>query len=75
MIVREKRSKYKKHYEDQELTKLLSLLKRHRIRPKKRLGQTFLFKQFIAEEIVRLANITSGDIVIEIGSLTCWKWS
>jgi 16S rRNA (adenine1518-N6/adenine1519-N6)-dimethyltransferase len=32
------------------------------------LGQTFLFKQFIAEEIVRLANITSGDIVIEIGS-------
>jgi len=49
--VREKRRKYKKHYEDQELTKLLSLLKRHRIRPKKRLGQTFLFKQFIAEEI------------------------
>ena len=68
MIVREKRRKYKKHYEDQELTKLLSLLKRHRIRPKKRLGQTFLFKQFIAEEIVRLANITSCDIVIEIGS-------
>jgi len=68
MIVREKRRKYKKHYEDQELTKLLSLLKRHRIRPKKRLGQTFLFKQFIAEEIVRLANITSSDIVIEIGS-------
>ncbi len=68
MIMRVKRRKYKKHYEDQELTKLLSLLKRHRIQPKKRLGQTFLVKQFIAEEIVRLANITSCDIVIEIGS-------
>jgi 16S rRNA (adenine1518-N6/adenine1519-N6)-dimethyltransferase len=32
------------------------------------LGQTFLFKQFIAEEIVRLAHITMHDVVIEIGS-------
>lgn len=60
--------KYKNHQRDQELTKLLSFLKIHRIQPKKRLGQTFLFKQFIAEEIVRLADIKSHDIVVEIGA-------
>jgi 16S rRNA (adenine1518-N6/adenine1519-N6)-dimethyltransferase len=52
---------------DQELTDFIALLKKHRIQPKKRLGQTFLFKRFISEEIVRLANITDHDVVIEIG--------
>lgn len=66
--MREKRSNHKGHPDDQERTELLSLLKRHRIQPKKRLGQTFLFKRFIAEEIVRLANITTCDVVIEIGA-------
>ena len=57
----------RKHQSDQELTDFIALLKKHRIQPKKRLGQTFLFKQFISEEIVRLANITDRDVVIEIG--------
>lgn len=60
--------KHKDYYTDQEVIKLLSLLKRNRIQPKKRLGQTFLLKQFIAEEIVRLADIKSQDIVVEIGA-------
>jgi len=60
--------KYKNHYRDQELTELLSLLKKHRIKPKKRLGQTFLFKQFIAEEIILLSDIKSHDSVVEIGA-------
>ena len=63
-----KTMKHKNRHEDQELTELLSLLKRNRIQPKKRLGQTFLYKRFIAEEIVRLADIKSNDIVIEIGA-------
>jgi len=60
--------KYKNHYRDQELTKLFALLKKHKIQPKKRLGQTFLFKQFISEEIVLLADIKSHDSVVEIGA-------
>lgn len=56
-----------KHQSDQELTDFIALLKKHGIQPKKRLGQTFLFKRFISEEIVRLANITDRDVVIEIG--------
>jgi 16S rRNA (adenine1518-N6/adenine1519-N6)-dimethyltransferase len=60
--------KHKNHYIDREFTALLSLLKRHRTQPKKRLGQTFLFKQSIAEEIARLADIKSYDTVVEIGA-------
>jgi 16S rRNA (adenine1518-N6/adenine1519-N6)-dimethyltransferase len=64
-----KRPSDNKNYpQDQELTEILSLLKRNRLRPKKRLGQTFLFKKYIAEEIVRLADITRQDIVVEIGA-------
>jgi 16S rRNA (adenine1518-N6/adenine1519-N6)-dimethyltransferase len=60
-------SKQKKAYTDQELTAFRSLLKQHNVYPKKRLGQTFLYKRFIAEEIVRRAQITSDDVVVEIG--------
>jgi len=60
--------KYKHHHRDQELTEQLALLKKYRIQPKKRLGQTFLFKKFMVEEIVRLADIKSHDIVVEIGA-------
>ena len=60
--------KYKIHHRDQELTEQLALLKKHRIKPKKRLGQIFLFKNFIVEEIVRLADIKCHDIVVEIGA-------
>ena len=60
--------KYKNSHQDHEVTELLSLLKRNRIQPKKRLGQTFLFKQSIAQEIVHLAHIKSHDCVVEIGA-------
>ncbi len=58
----------KKYPKDQEVTELLSLLKRNRFQPKKRLGQTFLFKQSIAKEIVSFSDIKSHDLVIEIGA-------
>ena len=60
-------SKQKKTFTDQELTAFRSLLKQHNVYPKKRLGQTFLYKRFIAEEIVRRAQITPDDVVVEIG--------
>ena len=47
---------------------MIGVLKQHSIIPHKRLGQVFLFRQSIAEEIVRLAAIRSGDVVVEIGS-------
>jgi 16S rRNA (adenine1518-N6/adenine1519-N6)-dimethyltransferase len=60
--------RYSRNYQsDQELTDFIAHLKKYRIQPKKRLGQTFLFKRFVSEEIVRLANITDHDVVIEIG--------
>ncbi len=52
---------------DRELSELRALLRRYGIYPKKRLGQTFLYKQYIAEEIVYLANITPNDVIVEIG--------
>ena len=52
---------------DQELSAFRALLKKHNVYPKKRLGQTFLYKGFIAEEIVRRAQISSEDVVVEIG--------
>lgn len=52
---------------DQELIAFRALLKQHNVYPKKRLGQTFLCKSFIAEEIVRRAHISPGDVVVEIG--------
>jgi 16S rRNA (adenine1518-N6/adenine1519-N6)-dimethyltransferase len=54
--------------DDPERSAVISLLRHHRIMPHKRLGQVFLFKQFIAEEIVRCAAIRGGDVVVEIGS-------
>jgi len=62
-------TKNKKNYpKDPEVTELLSLLKRNRFQPKKRLGQTFLCKQSIAAEIVHLSEIKSHDLVVEIGA-------
>jgi 16S rRNA (adenine1518-N6/adenine1519-N6)-dimethyltransferase len=61
------KKKQQRNPPDQELTAFRSLLKQHNVYPKKRLGQTFLYKSFIAEEIVRRAQISSGDVVVEIG--------
>ena len=46
----------------------LSLLRKHGIRPLKRLGQNFLCDPNILEKIVRIAEVRDTDTVIEIGS-------
>jgi 16S rRNA (adenine1518-N6/adenine1519-N6)-dimethyltransferase len=52
------------------------LLKRYRVRPSKKFGQSFLSSHSIAREIVRLAKVSSQDRVLEIGGglgmLTRW---
>lgn len=44
-----------------------ALLKKHRIRPTKSMGQNFLTETAVVEEIVEIAEIGAGDLVIEIG--------
>lgn len=44
-----------------------ALLKRNRIRPSKAMGQNFLIETEVVEEIVAIAEIGPGDLVIEIG--------
>lgn len=44
-----------------------SLLKRNRIKPTKSMGQNFLTETAVVEEIVEIAGIGDGDLVIEIG--------
>ena len=46
----------------------LSLLRKHGIRPLKRLGQNFLCDPNILEKIVRIAEVRDTDTVVEIGS-------
>ena len=46
----------------------LSLLRKHGIRPRKRLGQCFLCDPNILEKIVRIAGVRDTDTVVEIGS-------
>jgi 16S rRNA (adenine1518-N6/adenine1519-N6)-dimethyltransferase len=46
----------------------LSLLRKHGIRPRKRLGQCFLCDPNILEKIVRIAGVRHTDTVVEIGS-------
>ncbi|MFW9768069.1 MAG: 16S rRNA (adenine(1518)-N(6)/adenine(1519)-N(6))-dimethyltransferase RsmA [Candidatus Thorarchaeota archaeon] len=52
------------------------LLKRYKVRPSKKFGQSFLNSHSIAREIVRLAEVNSQDRVLEIGGglgmLTRW---
>jgi len=43
------------------------ILKKHKIRPLKRLGQNFLIDKRVLEKIVNAANLSSKDIVLEIG--------
>jgi 16S rRNA (adenine1518-N6/adenine1519-N6)-dimethyltransferase len=46
----------------------LSLLRKHGVRPLKRLGQNFLCDPNILEKIVRIAEVRDTDTVVEIGS-------
>lgn len=43
------------------------ILQEHRLAPKKRFGQNFLINNNISEKIVRLADISPDDTVIEVG--------
>jgi len=43
------------------------LLKKYNLRPNKRLGQNFLISQKILQRIVKAANLSKKDIVLEIG--------
>jgi len=43
------------------------ILKKYKIRPLKRLGQNFLIDKRVLEKIVNAANLSSKDIVLEIG--------
>ncbi|MDX1779088.1 MAG: 16S rRNA (adenine(1518)-N(6)/adenine(1519)-N(6))-dimethyltransferase RsmA [Thermodesulfobacteriota bacterium] len=61
------RKKKQSNPPDQELSAFRALLRQHNVHPKKRLGQTFLYKSIIAEEIVRRAQITPKDVAVEIG--------
>ena len=53
-----------------------SVLRQFNLRPKKSLGQNFLVDDHALSQIVRAADITSDDVVLEIGpglgSLTCY---
>jgi len=44
------------------------ILKDHGVRPRKRLGQSFLEDRNAIDKIVRIANIGEDDIVVEIGA-------
>ncbi|NLU42122.1 MAG: 16S rRNA (adenine(1518)-N(6)/adenine(1519)-N(6))-dimethyltransferase RsmA [Firmicutes bacterium] len=45
-----------------------SLMRRHGIHPRKRFGQNFLVNQAVVESILESAELSSTDVVIEIGS-------
>ena len=42
-------------------------LKKHNIKPNKRLGQNFLVSDVVLEEIIKASQIKSSDIILEIG--------
>lgn len=47
-----------------------NLLSRYNIRPKKRLGQTFLFDRNIVQKLIAASTIQPEDVVMEIGTGT-----
>lgn len=51
-----------------KVDRVVEILKRHGILPKKRLGQCFLHDRKVAERIVALADPGKGETVIEIGA-------
>jgi 16S rRNA (adenine1518-N6/adenine1519-N6)-dimethyltransferase len=46
----------------------LRLLARHRIYPKKRLGQNFLIDQSVFEAMMNYADLSKDDVVLEVGT-------
>jgi 16S rRNA (adenine1518-N6/adenine1519-N6)-dimethyltransferase len=49
------------------LPSIAQLAAKHQIRPLKKYGQNFLFDESLCDKIVRVANITDSDNVLEIG--------
>jgi 16S rRNA (adenine1518-N6/adenine1519-N6)-dimethyltransferase len=47
---------------------LTTLLKQHNIEPKKRMGQNFLIDKNILQKIIKAADLSRKDTVLEIGS-------
>lgn len=43
------------------------VLKKFNVRPSRRLGQNFLIDQSVVKKIVDAANVSQGDLVIEVG--------
>jgi len=50
------------------ITNLTKLLKKHDIEPNKRLGQNFLIDKNILQKIIKNADISKDDTILEIGS-------
>lgn len=46
---------------------VLSLLKNLNFHPKKRFGQNFLISEYVRDKIIKMAQITNKDIVLEVG--------
>ena len=44
------------------------IIRKYAIKPRKRLGQSFLMEQNVIIKIAALANVTKNDIVVEIGA-------
>ena len=44
-----------------------AILKRYNVRPTKKHGQSFLKSQQVARDIIKAAEITKDDIILEIG--------
>jgi 16S rRNA (adenine1518-N6/adenine1519-N6)-dimethyltransferase len=44
------------------------IIRKYAIKPRKRLGQSFLMDQNVIRKIAALANVTKNDIVVEIGA-------
>lgn len=51
----------------QTLAEIRALLERHGLRPKHALGQNFLIDHNLIDKLVRTADLTPGDLVLEIG--------
>jgi 16S rRNA (adenine1518-N6/adenine1519-N6)-dimethyltransferase len=44
------------------------IIRQYAIKPRKRIGQSFLMEQKVIRKIAALANVTKNDIVVEIGA-------
>src|SRR5438132_8775085 len=54
----------------QTLSFLAALFKRHGLRPKNKLGQSFLIDLNLLDVLLRAAELTREDLVLEVGSGT-----